>query len=640
MMQLLSRFRRGRVLERVPAVERASVRLLDQCADGVLVLGQDGRVISANAAAAEMLGRSVERLLGQRIRDFVARDQHLVVDRALRATRDEGPQRFEVRRPATQDQEEDRILAFASSSCETESIAAADAGAAAVGSLLTLRDVTEERRAANELARSEARYHHLFEGASGAIMTFDALGRFTTINGAGESLAGYQRDELIGRFFGPLLAIESLPKALIEFRRALSGVSGQFDAVMVRKGGDRRYITVNYACPQRSREVLCFIRDATAGKQLQEQLIQAEKMAAIGQLVSGVAHELNNPLASISAYAQLLLAEASLSDDQKHSAEVIRGEARRAARIVHNLLTFARQHKAEKRLADLNVVAEDTLELRAYELNVRGIKLVRDFDPVPPETMIDVYQIQQVLLNLTTNAEQAMAEVENRRHQLTVRTRTLPDVIRIEVEDTGSGIPAESQALVFNPFYTTKPTGQGTGLGLSISLGIVGEHNGRIWAENVPGSGCRFTLELPRLAASSRAPVIAPNAPRASQTGLRILVADDEEPIRTALERFLTMSGHAVVTVSSGSETIWRCEGDEVFDVILLDIRMPDVSGRQIFERWRREHRELRERTIFLTGDIVSTDLQSFLVGTGRPFVAKPFEFDAILRVLPAKRVG
>jgi two-component system NtrC family sensor kinase len=612
--------------------------------DALLALGADGRVLQANAAAVELFNKPIEKLQGERLEKLLDEPQEVTGNGprfdghrssngsgiAAVTTNPGGANRYDAR--ITRARGDERIV-----SVVTGPLRLTDEIGAALGTIVSLRDVSEERRSVEELARSESRYRHLFEGANDAIMTFDSMGRFTTVNDAGEVLSGYAREELIGRFFGPLLAMEALPRAIIEFRRALSGNVGHFETVIVRKDGERRYMTVNYACPQRSREVLCVIRDATEEKRLQQQLIQSEKMAAIGQLVSGVAHEVNNPLASISAFAQLMMADRTLKPDQRHSMEVISGEARRAARIVHNLLTFARQHKSEKTLADINKVIEDTLELRAYELSVRGIRIEREFDATPPETMVDVYQLQQVILNLITNAEQAMASVERPHHRLTVRNKVQGDVVHIEIEDTGPGIPPESLDVIFNPFFTTKPTGQGTGLGLSISLGIVSEHGGRIWAER-SNPGARFCIELPLIQTGKRAALAGSAAVAVQAPSLRVLVVDDEEPIRMALERFLTTAGHQVVTVSSGSEAIWRAEGDEVFDAVLLDMRMPDVSGQQIFQRWSADRPDLASRVVFLTGDIVSADLQAFLVATGRPYLPKPFEFDAVVRALPSRR--
>jgi two-component system NtrC family sensor kinase len=607
--------------------------VLGYAPDALIAVDLDGRIVRTNGAAHDLLGRTGDRLFGAELRAFVPRGDREALDMSLVETKSIGHKQFDLRIKGGDG--ETGLYEIAARAFP------APGSALAGGIVLCLRDVTAARAASAELARSESRYRHLFEAASDAIMTFDSLGRFTTVNGAAEQISGFAREELIGRFFGPLLAIEALPRALFEFRRALSGTAGQFETTMLHKNGERRHLTVNYACPQRSREVICMIRDATTEKQLQQQLIQSEKMAAIGQLVSGVAHELNNPLASISAFAQLLLTEKSLPEDQRHSAEVVRGEAKRAARIVHNLLTFARQHKAEKVPADVNTVLHDTLELRIYELNVRGIQVARDFDvDTAPITMVDVHQLQQVLLNLITNAEQAMMERENKRHRLVLRTRTLPDMVRIEVEDSGNGIPATAMHQIFNPFFTTKPVGKGTGLGLSISLGIVSEHGGRIWAENVNG-GARFTVELPRVNCDGRVSLsLVPTTAPPQPTALRILVADDEEALRSALDRFLSSEGHSVVSVGSGSEAIWRAEGDEEFDVVLLDLRMPDVSGQQVFERWQHDRPELSERVVFITGDIVSSDLQTFLRGTGRPYIAKPFEFSEIVDVLPAERVA
>jgi two-component system NtrC family sensor kinase len=605
---------------------REEAALLDALSDGVLTTDELDRVSYANRAATDLFGRERNALVGEQLLNLFTRDSRDVVRFGQSAARGGLPQRYDADIAGMDE-------------CKVSVSAAPLGGAnAAAGTVLTLRDVTDVRRAHQELARSELRYRHLFEDASDAIMTFDSLGRFTSVNDAGERISGYSRDELIGRFFGPLLPLTELPRAVIEFRKALSGQPGQFESVVVRKDGERRHITITYSCPQRSREVLCLIRDATEEKQLQQQLVQSEKMGAIGQLVSGVAHELNNPLASITAFAKLMLSDGNLTAEDRHATEVIASESRRAARIVHNLLTFARQHKAEKTHADINQVIENTLELRGYDLSVRGIQIERSYADPAPSTMVDAYQLQQVILNLVTNAEQAMASLDRPHHRLGVRTRCEGDTIRIEVEDTGPGIPADSLERIFNPFYTTKAVGHGTGLGLSISLGIISEHGGRIWAENVNAGGARFCVDLPRVAPPPGSAAALVSAPVALPEGLRILVADDEAPIRLALTRFLEKSGHVVVAADSGGGALAAAR-DLPFDAVLLDMRMPDISGQSVFEQWQRERPELARRVIFLTGDIVSADLQRFLASTGQAFLAKPFDLDVVLQLLqPMKR--
>ncbi|HET9636148.1 MAG TPA: PAS domain S-box protein [Gemmatimonadaceae bacterium] len=603
-----------------PLFADGDANLLDFLSDGVLTTDTEDRITYANPAAENIFGRDRGSLVGEKLLGLFARDSSDVVIFGQSAARDGLAQCYDAH--------------IAGRDC-TVSIGAAPLNGATgpIGTILTLRDVSDMRRAHQDVARSEARYRHLFEDASDAIMTFDSLGRFTSVNDAGEKISGYMRDELIGRFFGPLLPISELPRAVLEFRKALSGQPGQFESVVVRKDGERRHITITYSCPQRSREVLCLIRDATEEKQLQQQLVQSEKMGAIGQLVSGVAHELNNPLASITAFAQLMLSDGNLNKDDRHATETIASEARRAARIVHNLLTFARQHKAEKTFADINQVIENTLELRGYDLNVRGIQIERLYADPPPSTMVDAYQLQQVILNLVTNAEQAMAGIERAHHRLTVRTRRDGETIHIEVEDTGPGIPAESLERIFNPFYTTKSVGHGTGLGLSISLGIISEHGGRIWAENATGAGARFCVELPLVGSAPAGASTVPETHALPAKSLHILVADDEAPIRLALSRFLEKTGHTVVMVDSGSKAL-EAAREGMFDAIFLDIRMPDISGQTVFRQWESKRPDLAERVIFLTGDIVSEDLFQFLTGTGRPFIAKPFDLELVLQAL------
>ena len=238
------------------------------------------------------------------------------------------------------------------------------------------------------------------------------------------------------------------------------------------------------------------VRDTTEEKVLAEQLLQQEKLAAVGQLVSGVAHELNNPLAGVMAFSQLLLEADELPDDTRVALQTINQEARRAARIVTSLLTFARQHQPERVITDVNQVVRDTLELRRHVMRVHEIEIEVSLEELLPPTWADPFQLQQVVLNLLGNAEHALEDWSGAR-RVRVATSRAEDMLAISVSDSGPGIEKDRIARIFNPFYTTKAVGRGTGLGLSISDGIVREHGGRIRVESSPGRGATFIVELP-----------------------------------------------------------------------------------------------------------------------------------------------
>jgi CheY-like chemotaxis protein len=243
-----------------------------------------------------------------------------------------------------------------------------------------------------------------------------------------------------------------------------------------------------------------------------------------------------------------------------------------------------------------------------------------------------------VFLNLITNAEQAMEQRDGHHHRLSVRTRRSGDSIRIEVEDTGAGIPPNLIERIFNPFFTTKPTGSGTGLGLSISLGIVREHEGRIWAENPPQTGARFVVEVPITEPRSSGEHAAPtHVQSVGSDHLRVLVVDDEASVRVSLQRYLAGKGHEVETTASGEDALVRLKASK-YDAVIVDMRMPDLSGEQLFERLRSNDPAHAERVIFTTGDLVNEQMRRFLDGTGRPCVPKPFEFASFDQALPAAR--
>jgi two-component system NtrC family sensor kinase len=514
-------------------------------------------------------------------------------------------------------------------------------GPRVIGVLGVARDVTDERERALALERSETRYSRLVEAASDAIFTVDARGALTSINRSLERSSGRDRAELLGTPFAAL--IDERDRVMVDqvLRDSFDGQRTRAELRYPSVTGDIRICSLTLT-PLREGDgqagALGIVRDVTDERRLTEQLIQQEKLAAVGQLVSGVAHELNNPLASVMAFAQLLLASPRMHQaEDRSSAEAINQEARRATKIVSNLLTFARQHQPQRTITDLNRVVEDTIELRRYAMRVAQVDLELRLDPHLPLTWADPFQLQQVVLNLITNAEQALASWDEARH-IVVSTEMAGEHLVLRVSDTGPGITAENIQRVFNPFFTTKPVGEGTGLGLSISDGIVREHGGRIRAETNAQGGATFVVELPHVEPSGVAPAVESTKTATSGPSRRILVVDDEPAIRTAIGTYFRSLGHFVQAVATGREAL-TLAALNMYDAVLLDLRLPDISGDQVFAELRRVSR-LGDRIIFMTGDTQSESARKTLAATGRPTVSKPFLLDDLAAVVLAQPSG
>ncbi len=376
-------------------------------------------------------------------------------------------------------------------------------------------------------------------------------------------------------------------------------------------------------------------------EEAQSQLVQAEKMSAVGLLVSGVAHELNNPLAGVVGFSQLLLME-EVAEKVRRGLERINKEAERCKKIVQNLQTFARKHKPEKDYVGVNGILESCIELWSYQLKVDNINVRSDLDASLPKTMADFHQLQQVFMNIMVNAQQAMI-VRGAGGSLTVRTRLDGDQIRVEIRDTGPGIPEEILPRLFDPFFTTKEVGQGTGLGLSICYGIVEEHRGRVYARNAPDGGAIFVVELPVVEPEGGVPATVIRHAAEPVTGEaragNILVVDDELTIIDILYQILKADGHRVDTALSGTAALKKIERER-YDVIISDLKMPGMSGQQLYEEVKRRDKVLAARIIFSTGDTVSEDTRAFLEGSGNSYLQKPFEIETMRETVMAMLRG
>ncbi|HEX8872179.1 MAG TPA: ATP-binding protein, partial [Candidatus Acidoferrum sp.] len=301
-------------------------------------------------------------------------------------------------------------------------------------------------------------------------------------------------------------------------------------------------------------------------RRTQEQLLHSEKLAAVGQLISGVAHELNNPLTAILGYSQLLTSSAEVGPQALGYAEKLYKQTQRTQRIVQNLLSFARQHKPERVPVRLNSVIEDTLALRDYDLRNGRIRVHLDLSPALPQTAADPHQLQQVFLNLINNAVDAILEKSD-EGDLYVRTGAEGCQIFVEFTDSGPGVKDASR--VFDPFYTTKPVGKGTGLGLSICYGIITEHGGTIVVRNGPSGGATFRVELPLQSKSEVRPGTEPAQSKAARSG-RVLVVDASESVLDTVAKLLRSGNHLVETATSLAEARKRLAGGE-FDLVVAD---------------------------------------------------------------------
>jgi signal transduction histidine kinase len=363
-------------------------------------------------------------------------------------------------------------------------------------------------------------------------------------------------------------------------------------------------------------------------------LHQTEKVAAMGSLLAGVAHELNNPLTIVTGQAALLR-EGLLDGELAARAEKIEKAAERCARIVRNFLALARQRPQERRTVALNVVVSEAMELLAYQARVAEVDVDLRLAPELPPLFADPHQLHQVVLNLASNGLQAMADTPPpRRLTLATAYDEIGDVMVLEVSDTGPGVPPDLEARIFEPFFTTKAVGTGTGLGLSLCQGIVESHGGRLRLERRPGQGATFVVELPHEAvAAEPEPDEEVVEDRRPMTGRRILVVEDETAVAEILADVIRLEGHAVEIVENGRRALEKLQ-HERYDLIISDLRMPELDGPGLWHEVQRRHPELAHRFVFVTGDSLRSETREFVEHVPLPTLSKPFLLGEVRKVL------
>jgi two-component system cell cycle sensor histidine kinase/response regulator CckA len=387
--------------------------------------------------------------------------------------------------------------------------------------------------------------------------------------------------------------------------------------------------------------VEALMRDVSERKKLDDetrdlyhQLLQAEKMAALGQTISGVAHELNNPLATILSWAERLSQRQPTDDTIRRGLETILNESERAARIVRNLLTFARKRQTTRAMVDMNHVVRETLALRAYDQRLSNINVLDALAAGLPQVFADGYQVQQVLLNLIINAEQAMLSAHG-RGVLVVRSWHDADreTVILEINDDGPGIPEEVQPKIFDPFFTTKEVGQGTGLGLTVAYAIVHEHGGRIRLESRPQRGASFFVELPVNGKLSPTITSRPIVPARVAGGASVLLVEDESPLARAVMDALADEGYVADWAPDGEQALARVT-EKAYDLVICDLKMPRRDGMAFYRGLAESVPTLSKHVIFVTGDVAGTNAEQFLNETGCRWLAKPFRLGDLLRAV------
>ncbi|MBK8003747.1 MAG: PAS domain S-box protein [Gemmatimonadetes bacterium] len=496
------------------------------------------------------------------------------------------------------------------------------------------------------IAESEGRLKAVIETATDAIVVTDHGGRVVLFNNGAARIFATDRRAAIGQPLSRFLddaARAEVARKTQDFSHSDHATQALFEVLLARPDGVSIPVEVAASTIRQQEETLqiLVLRDASDRRKaeqertaLRERLAHSERMESLGRLVSGVAHELNNPLAAILTFSEELLAE----PQEPHNAEAlgtIRAQARRARVIVRDLLSFVRRREERREPTDIPALVERTVRAFTGDLAEREVTLGVDIDPGLPLLTCDPAGIEQVLTNLIDNA----VRTTTARGEVRVTVRRQENGLALSVEDTGPGIPPHVLSRVFEPFFTTRGTGEGTGLGLSVSLGIVQQHGGTLRAENrEPGPGARFTAWLPLGLVASTGVTPPGGLPTMGlKPGGRVLIIDDEASVRSSIRRYFERQQWVVEEAGDGALGLQRLLSTQELprlDLVICDLRMPNLSGHELHQWLASTRPELLTRLVFASGDTASPETAAFLASSGCPVLEKPFELSELAAVV------
>ena len=505
------------------------------------------------------------------------------------------------------------------------------------GIVVTRSDVTNRKEMERALRDSESLVRSILEASPVPVaMTRAEDGLIIYESPASRKIFGQMQMSGEPSYLSDLYVDQQDRRHYLKLLREKGTVEG-YEVLLRKANGEQIWVSVTASLIkyQGDEMIVASAYDLTERHAVEEQmarqrdaLYQSEKLSALGSLLAGVAHELNNPLSVVVGHAQLLKETAGDTRIVERATK-IGNAADRCSRIVKSFLAMARQRPPERRAVDLRDIVQATLDVTGYSLRTSNIEVRLELDPAVPPVWGDSDQLNQVVTNLIVNAQQAMMDVTTPR-VLTVRDSY--DAERGEVvltlSDTGAGIPEEIQSRIFEPFFTTKDIGEGTGVGLAVTHRIVEAHDGQICVESQVGKGTTFTLSLPVSTAVAES-VPQPHATGIAEPAASILIIDDEPEVAQMLGDILAAQGHRVVTAGSGQKALRLLEGQR-FDVILSDVRMPELDGPSLYAALERRDPTLLRRTGFISGDTLSPSARVFLQRVKRPFIEKPFTLDEV----------